>query len=136
MIDNKKSSTAEDILNQGEHLIERAEKEKGFPSLNALESSYNQVKFYFETNLEKKLGAIARVYTDKPGGQTELSGDFTTVSGSFLPTFEEEFNNEGVTHMNKGLGDGALNISNISFNEPNSPINQTQLLLEEAKEDL
>ena len=68
MIDNKKSSTADDILNQGEHLIERAEKETGFPSLNALESSYNQVKFYFETNLEKKLGAIARVYTDKPGG--------------------------------------------------------------------
>ena len=36
--------------------------------MNALESSYNQVKFYFETNLEKKLGAIARVYTEKPGG--------------------------------------------------------------------
>lgn len=37
MIDNKKTNVADDILNQGEHLIERVEKEKGYPSLNGLE---------------------------------------------------------------------------------------------------
>lgn len=125
MIDGKNSQSPDDILSQGEQLIEKAEKEKGFPGLNKLESAYSQVKFYFDPNLEKKLGAIAKVYTERPGGglsHPEFSGDFTTVSGSFLPPFEEEGDNEGVTHMNKGLG-GALNLSNISFNEPNSPIN-------------
>ena len=81
------------------------------------------MKFYFDPNLDKKLATIAKVYTERPGmpSMQEFSGDFTTVSGSFLPPFEEE--DVGVNQMNKGLGDGALNISSISFNEPNSPIN-------------
>jgi hypothetical protein len=67
MIDNKKNSVADDILNMGEQLIERAEKEKGFLSLNSLETFYNQVKFWSDPNLDKKLASIAKVYTERPG---------------------------------------------------------------------
>jgi len=37
MIDNKKTNVADDILNQGEMLIDKVEKEKGYPSLNGYE---------------------------------------------------------------------------------------------------
>lgn len=105
-------------------MIEKAEKQKGFPSLNGLESAYSQVKLHFDPNLEKKLVGIARVST----GQNEFSGDFTTNSGSFLPPFsfhEEEECNEGLNQVKQSMGNDALNLSNISFNEPASPINQT-----------
>lgn len=41
MIDGKEQSRTDEILNEGDKVIEKAEKQKGFPSLNGLESSYN-----------------------------------------------------------------------------------------------
>jgi len=61
MVDAKKNSAADDILNAGELLIERMEKEKGYPSLNSMDATCSQVKVFFDPNLEKKLQGIARV---------------------------------------------------------------------------
>ena len=41
MIDGKVQSVADEILNHGERVLDKAEKQKGFPSLNGLESNYN-----------------------------------------------------------------------------------------------
>ena len=98
------------------------------------------MRLYFEPDLEKKLGAIAKVIGV---GQSEYSGDYTTASGSFLPPFsfneEEELhdgsnpaavikhssgNQQNLLTQNNGA-DEPLNLSNISFNETGSPINQT-----------
>jgi hypothetical protein len=126
MVENKKStSVADDILNSGEKLIEKFEKQKGYPSLNGMEASYNQVKVHFEPNLEKKLANIAKVFTSNG----ELSGDYTTNSGSFLPPFSFNEEDERVKQETD-----ALNLSNISFTEPSSPINQTSNNLLEKEE--
>lgn len=61
-----------------------------------------------------------------------MSEDFTTNSGSFLPPFsyndEEDFN-DGIKHVKQALANDALNLSNISFNEPASPINNQQSMI-------
>lgn len=127
MIDASKSSAADDILNAGEALLEKLEKEKGYPALNGMEQAYSQVKVHFDPALEKKLQGIARVVCCN--NPNEVSGDLTTNSGSFLPPFsfneEEEVNNEGLSHVKQTIANDALNLSNISFNEAPSPINQT-----------
>jgi hypothetical protein len=63
MIDSKHECLADEILSQGENLFEKVEKQKGFPSLNGLESQYKQVRLWYEspTNFEKKIGMIAKV---------------------------------------------------------------------------
>lgn len=109
-------------------MIEKFEKQKGYPSLNGLEASYNQVKVHFEPNLDKKLAGIAKVFSSNG----EFSGDFTTNSGSFLPPFS--FNEEDERAKQET---DVLNLSNISFTDPSSPINQTTSNLldkEESKE--
>ena len=63
MIDSKHECLADEILSQGENLFEKVEKQKGFPSLNGLESQYKQVRLWYESpaNFEKKIGMIAKV---------------------------------------------------------------------------
>jgi hypothetical protein len=89
------------------------------------------VKVIFEPNFEKRLTNLAHVSAST---QPELNSAefFTTASQSFLPqlsfTNEEEGSNSGMvanTHNNTLLP-STLNISNISFNEPSSPINETK----------
>ena len=41
MLESAKENNRDDILNQGESILEKIEKEKDFPSLNGLEASYN-----------------------------------------------------------------------------------------------
>ena len=41
MIDNKNKSLADEILNVGETILDNAEKQKGYPSLNGLDSQYS-----------------------------------------------------------------------------------------------
>eukprot|EP00347_Sterkiella_histriomuscorum_P020077 403339189 len=131
MIDNKRVNYAEDILLQGENLLEKTEREKGFPSLNGLDQSYGTVKVSFDPTVDKKLQNIAKVYCSNGQQQHDISEDFTTHSGSFLPPFsqyEEEDLNDGIQHVKLGLANDALNLSNISFNEPASPINTQQTI--------
>lgn len=54
MIDQNKNQ-ADDILNLGEQLLDRSEKQRGYPSLNGMETQYSQVKLIFEPNFEKRL---------------------------------------------------------------------------------
>lgn len=42
-------------------MLEKGEKEKGYPSLNGMENNYNLVRVYFEPNLDKKLSTICKV---------------------------------------------------------------------------
>lgn len=77
MIDVHRKSLADDILNLGEHLIDRAEKQKNYPGLNGLEAQYNQVKVVFEPKFENVLSNIAKVVGF---GQSEFSGELTTAS--------------------------------------------------------
>jgi hypothetical protein len=101
-----------------------------------MDVQYNQVKVVFEPNIEKRLAGIGKVVGF---GQAEFSGDFTTASQSFLPPFsfnEEEELNEGVKHVNHQIAEGDLNLSEIAFSEPNSPINKSLMppTIEELKE--
>lgn len=62
MLENAKDLHKEDdILNMGEVLLERSEREKGYPNLNDLENCYNQVKINFEPNFEKRLIQIYKI---------------------------------------------------------------------------
>lgn len=63
MIDNKKTSSPDDILCQGEYLLEKTEKKKGFPQLKGQDQQYSIVKVAFDPNVEKKLQNIAKVYS-------------------------------------------------------------------------
>lgn len=73
----------DDILNQGETVLDRNDKQKDFPSLNGLENQYNLVKVVFDPNFEKRLVNLAHVVGHT--SNSEHSGDFTTASQSFLP---------------------------------------------------
>lgn len=42
---SKDGGNKDDILNQGDALLEKIEKEKDFPSLNGLDAQYSLVKF-------------------------------------------------------------------------------------------
>lgn len=56
MIDvNVKDNVADELLNSGEQILDKAEKQKNFPSLNGLETSYSQVKVHFDPNFEKNI---------------------------------------------------------------------------------
>lgn len=130
LIDSKSHCLADEILGQGEQLFESVERQKGYPSLNGLDSQYKQVRLWYESpsNFEKKIGMIAKVLG--PGQNEPSSTDVTTVSGSFLPPFSlNEFMAEEDSHQktnqNRDVEESALNLSNISFDDPNSPINQT-----------
>lgn len=62
MLENAKDLHREDdILNMGEGILEKVEKKRGYPTLNGLESGYNQVKVSFEPNIEKKLASICKI---------------------------------------------------------------------------
>jgi hypothetical protein len=117
----------DDILNMGESLLEKSEKEKGYPNLQGLESGYNQVRVSFEPHLEKKLAPICKIIG--PGqqvGNDSNNCDYTTASASFLPPFtvEEVEGLDGKIGNNGEDGSGnPLSLSNISFNESPSPIN-------------
>ena len=120
MIDGGNSTTAaDDILNLGEMIIDKNEKQKGYPSLQGLEAQYSQVRVSFEPNFERRLVNLATIIGF---GQVENSYDFTTNSQSFLPQLS--FTNEEETGANNpsNIIPGGLNLSNISFNEPSSPI--------------
>ena len=129
MIDGKVQSKTDEVLNEGDRVIDRAEKQKGFPSLNGLESTYNLVRLSFDQHFDRKLVNIARVLGP---GQTESSSDMTTASASFFPPFS--FNeDEDVVQMDVVASnmtqpvsqDNGLNLSNISFNEITSPCNDS-----------
>jgi len=79
----------------GEQLLDKSEKQRGYPSLSGMETQYSQVKLVFEPNFEKRLQGIAKVLG--PGQTAEYSGDYTTNSQSFLPpfSFNEKEDNEG-----------------------------------------
>jgi hypothetical protein len=124
-------NSADDILDQGEQILNRNEKEKGFPSLIGLDQQYNQVRVIFEPNFDKRLINLARVASGFPnqggsGGVAgvggENSGDFTTASQSFFPQLSFTNEEEGGIQTNQIIP-GGLNISSISFIEPTSPIN-------------
>ena len=122
MIDSKHECLADEVLSQGENLFEKVERQKGFPSLNGLESQYKQVRLWYESpaSFEKKIGAIAKVLG--PGQNEPTSTDVTTVSGSFLPPFSlneimTEDDSQQKTNNNR-VDESALNLSNISFDDP------------------
>jgi hypothetical protein len=52
---------ADDLLNNGEKLLEKAEREKGFTSLNGIDTLYSQVRLHFDPNFEKNLSKICKV---------------------------------------------------------------------------
>jgi hypothetical protein len=84
----------------------------------------------FEPNFERRLLNLAQII-----GHGENSYDYTTNSQSFLPQLS--FTNEEETGVNNpsSIIPGGLNISNISFNEPSSPINdKAAAVKEEIKE--
>ena len=58
---SKDANNKDDILNQGDALLEKIEKEKDFPSLNGLEAQYSLVKFQFDPSVEKKFPSICKV---------------------------------------------------------------------------
>ena len=99
-------------------MLDRNEKQKEFPSLIGLENIYNQVKVAFDPNFDRRLVNLAQVVG--LGAQSENSGDFTTVSQSFLPQLSFTNEEDGGASVQPIP---PLNISNISFNEPSSPIN-------------
>jgi len=86
---------------------------------------YNQIKLQFDPNFEKKLVNIAKIITIN--NHTDSSADITNASQSFLPPFsfndEEEVNENISQPVNTESG---LNLSNISFNEVSSPINESR----------
>lgn len=121
MIEGGTSTTAaDDILNLGEMIIDKNEKQKGYPSLQGLEAQYSQVKVAFEPNFERRLVNLAHIIGF---GQVENSYDFTTNSQSFLPQLSFTNEEESGANNPSNIIPGGLNISNISFNEPSSPIN-------------
>ncbi|CDW91449.1 achain crystal structure of engineered northeast structural genomics consortium target [Stylonychia lemnae] len=95
MIENKKNNLADEILNCGEQILDKVEKQRGFPSLNGMENSYGTVKVAFDPNVEKKF------------------------------FHDEEDLNDGIQQVQKAIANDPLNLSNISFNEPASPINNS-----------
>eukprot|EP00347_Sterkiella_histriomuscorum_P008603 403344461 len=124
MIDGKVQSQTDGILNYGEQILDKAEKQKGFPSLNGFETQYNQVKLSFDQTFEKKLQNIAKVIG--PGQQDFSIKDQTTASASFLPPFSFILEEEITENISQPINaESGLNLSNISFNELTSPCNDS-----------
>lgn len=74
----------------------------------------------FEPNFERRLVNLAQIIGF---GQVENSYEFTTNSQSFLPQLSFTNEEESAANNPSNIIPGGLNISNISFNEPSSPIN-------------
>lgn len=55
------SNEADAILENGEAVLDRNEKKKGYPSLIGLDALYNQVKVVFEPNFEKRITNLAHI---------------------------------------------------------------------------
>ncbi len=89
------------------------------------------MKVVFEPNFDRRLVNLAHVSATNQPDHNSVEF-FTNASQSFLPqlsfTNEEEGSNSGMaaTTHNNTLLPSTLNISNISFNEPSSPINETK----------
>ena len=83
------------------------------------------MKLFFDPNFDKKVGQIFKV---QKAGQSDFSGDITTASGLIFN--EEETGEPGGAHADDG---NPLSLSNISFNEPSSPINNSAEGKEEEK---
>ncbi len=95
-----------------------------------IEKEYCQIKLYFEPSFDKKTTGIFKVL---PGH--EISGDMTTASGSIMPL---NFNDEETLEPSHHDEGNPLSLSNISFNEPSSPINNSSEqkgALEEEKQE-
>ena len=50
---------ADELLEGGERVLERNERESGYPMLQGLEKEYGQVKVVFEGHFEKRLTGLA-----------------------------------------------------------------------------
>jgi hypothetical protein len=90
LIDNKKVNPVDDALNNGEGILDKHEKHKGYPSLNGLEQNYSQVKVVFADNIEKRLENVAKIVT---GNNYESGTDLTAASLPFSLNSEEDFAN-------------------------------------------
>ena len=55
------SVSQDDILCMGEIILDKNEKQKGFPSLIGLDQQYSQVKVIFEPNFERRLVNLAHI---------------------------------------------------------------------------
>ncbi len=62
-------------------VLDRNEKQRGFPSLSGMETQYNQVRVVFEPNFEKRLVGLATIVpygsSQPPASNVENSGDLT-----------------------------------------------------------
>jgi hypothetical protein len=81
------------------------------------------VRLHFEQNVQNKFSLLGKVIGAE---QSESSTEYTTVSESFIPILSFNEEEEMMMHPDKSGGfEETLNLSQISFTEPSSQINNS-----------